>query len=90
MAAPTHDEQMLPLEKAIEVYPNPSNDVFHAVYKGHFNYSIKNSVGIEVENGSGEDKALVGDHISSPGVYILQVVSPLGKPGNKKVKLIRR
>lgn len=70
----------------VEVYPNPSSDIFHISFSGDFSYKIVNSEGMLISEGNGTNAVSASLKSFPKGFYILQIKSSVG---TKEVKLVK-
>lgn len=72
-------------DRAGWVYPNPSSGGFHVREAGDFSYQVLTLDGQEMEAGTGNYNAIVGEDLP-PGFYILKI---FGAAGNSIVKIYK-
>lgn len=74
-------------ETVLKVAPNPTYNVFEITAKGNFSYTLYDQQGRLVEQGTGNNKARVGQKLPS-GIYTLQLLQNAGVM--KTIKVVKQ
>jgi poly(3-hydroxybutyrate) depolymerase len=79
----TEDEAAI--AEMLSVYPNPTSSDFTIEHKGAFAYIIYNTDGLKLEEGTSNEKTIVGNSLAQ-GIYMVKIKDDLTE---KTVKLVK-